>query len=153
MLTPGGAIEPGSNSWRLAHGAAIVPGNEPFHVHDSADRNSLSLPSHSWAMTRRVCLDFLDPTIRFFVVNEGSLTTALKVVAYFRGGTGALLGQTLVTTLLATRTWAPTQPIPVLGNGAAPTGTKYVQFKFQPVGADSGWQIDDVYVDPWFSKI
>jgi hypothetical protein len=153
VLTPGGAIEPGSNTWRLARGAAIVSGNEPFHVHASSDGNSLSLPSGSWAMTKKVCLELTDPTIRFFVVNNGSPTAALNVVAYFRDGVGALLGKAPVATLLGTPDWAPTLPIAVLGNGAAPTGTKYVQFRFEPVGSNSGWRIDDVYVDPWFSKI
>jgi hypothetical protein len=153
VLAPGGAIEPGSNSWRLAHGAAIVAGNETFYVHSPSDGNSLSLPSGSWALTRRVCLGLTDPTMRLFVVNDGSSTALLKIVVYFRSGVGALLGKALVATLDASSDWAPTLPLGVLANGAAPTGTKYVQFRFEPVGENSGWRIDDVYVDPWLSKI
>src|SRR5581483_791318 len=45
VLAPGGALEPGTNSWRLADGAELRPGNEAFHVHDTADRYSLWLPA------------------------------------------------------------------------------------------------------------
>jgi len=32
-----------------------------------------------------------------------------------------------------------------------PNGTTAVAFRFTPVGNTSGWQIDDVYVDPYAS--
>src|SRR4051812_43131014 len=56
VLAPGGAMEPGSNSWLLAGGAAIVPGNEPYHVHSKTDSHSLSLPSGSSVGTKMVCI-------------------------------------------------------------------------------------------------
>jgi hypothetical protein len=152
VLAPGGALEPGSNSWSLSHGAAIVAGNEPFHVHDPGDSSSLSLPSGASAKTDLVCLGLTSPTLRFFAVNTGSLTATLEIVVYFRSRRGNLLGSAPVATLVAGTTWQPTVPIPAFGNVTAPVGTKYVQYKFKPVGAQSGWQIDDVYVDPWLSR-
>src|SRR5437870_12630100 len=44
VLIPGGAVETGSNTWRLKRGAQLVLGNEPFHVHRLSDNESLSLP-------------------------------------------------------------------------------------------------------------
>jgi hypothetical protein len=53
--------------------------------------------------------------------------------------------------LLAGRAWQPTVPLPFLGGLLSLTqGT--VQFRFTPLGAGSGWQIDDVYVDPFKSR-
>jgi hypothetical protein len=152
MLAPGGAIEPGTNTWALSAGAAIVAGNEPYRVHRSTDNHSLYLPSGSSATTNMVCLGLTYPTLRFFAVNAGSASTYLNVLVYFRSGAGTLLGSATITSLFATSTWAPTSLIPILGNATAPTGTEYVQFRFAPAGPDSGWRIDDVYVDPWSSR-
>jgi hypothetical protein len=152
VLAPGGSMEPGANSWTLSGGAAIVAGNEPFRVHSPTDNHSVMLPSGSSALTSMVCLELTYPTLRFFAVNTSSPSATLDIVVYFRSGAGALLGSATVASLYATNSWAPTLPIPVLANGAAPTGTQYVQFRFVPVGQDSGWRIDDVYVDPWSSR-
>jgi len=152
VLAPGGAIESGSNAWRLFGGAMIVAGNEPWYVHSSTDRESLRLPSGAWAITNLVCLGLTDPTLRFFAVNTGAPDVALRIVVYFRSGTGTLLGSAPVSDLLASDIWAPTAPIPLLANATVPVGTACVQFRFTPIGTDSGWRIDDVYVDPWSSR-
>src|SRR5262245_46400879 len=91
VLAPGGTFDTGADTWQLSGGAAIVPGNEPYLVHDPADDESLTLPPGSAAVTGRVCLQLTDPTIRFFAVNRGSPLATLKVEVLFRDGLGALL--------------------------------------------------------------
>jgi hypothetical protein len=152
VLVPGGAIETGTDTWQLSGGAAPVPGNEPYHVHDLADDESLRLPPGSAALTSGVCLQLTDPTIRFFARNSGSLLATLEVEVVFRDGLGALLGRATVATLTGFPEWQPTAPIPVLANATAPAGTRLVQFRFVSTGTNGAWQIDDLYVDPWLSR-
>src|SRR5207247_954629 len=84
VLIPGGALETGSNSWRLKGGATLVAGNEPYHVHSQSDDEALSLPPGSSAQTNKVCLELLSPTLRFFAVNSGSPTSLLHLDVAFR---------------------------------------------------------------------
>jgi hypothetical protein len=152
MLVPGGTFETGTNTWQLSGGAAIVPGNEPYLVHDRADDESLSLPPGSAAVTSGVCLQLADPTIRFFAVNRGSPLATLEVDVLFRDGLGALLGHATVAILPGFAAWQPTPPILALANATVPLGTRWVQFRFAPIGPGGAWQIDDLYVDPWLSR-
>jgi hypothetical protein len=46
--------------------------------------------------------------------------------------------------------WQATLPLPFLTSLIAPV-TGSVSFRFTPVGAGSGFRIDDVYVDPYKS--
>jgi len=152
FVAPGGTFETGTDKWQLGGGAAVVPGNEPYLVHDAADDESLSLPPGSSALTRPVCLELTDPTIRFFALNTGSPLATLKVEVLFRDGLGALLGRVTIANLVALGKWQPTAAIPVLANAAVLAGTSSVQFRFSPNGNGGAWQIDDVYVDPWVSR-
>jgi hypothetical protein len=151
VLPPGGAMESGSNRWKLARGARLVPGNEPFYAHDRADSQALSLPAGSSATTTRVCLDLLSPTLRFFAANPGPRSSRLQVAVRFRGLAGALLGTVTVASIAAGPAWAPTPPLLLLANVTAPVGTQDVQLVFTPTGSSGAWRIDDVYVDPWIS--
>jgi len=145
VLMPNGALESGSG-WTLTGGAQVVAGNEPWRVHSALDARSLSLPSGSSATSPPLCITLLHPDVRFFAVNKGSLTTILKVEAITQ-----VLGVRLITPvgiLLAGGSWQPTLPLPFLYNLAAPTGGT-IAFRLTPIGANSGWRIDDVYVDPF----
>jgi len=142
---PNGSLESGSG-WALTGGAALVNGNEPFQVNSELDTHSLSLPTGSSATTPQLCITLLHPDLRFFAVNNGSPTALLRVDAIAHLGFLSLAVP--VTYLSADSTWAPTVPIPFLTNLVSPLfGT--VSFRFTPIGAASGWQIDDVYVDPF----
>src|SRR5262249_46706376 len=152
VLAPGGTFDTGANTWQLSGGAAIVPGNEPYLVHDPADDESLTLPPGSAAVTGRVCLQLTDPTIRFFAVNRGSPLATLKGGVLARGGRGVRRGRLTIAPLTASRGWKPTGVIPVVANATGLAGTRSVQFRFSPNGTDGAWQIDDVYVDPWVSR-
>jgi hypothetical protein len=58
--------------------------------------------------------------------------------------------------LLGGSSWQPTLPVVFLANLLSPPlltdGTTNVAFRFTPLGALSGWRIDDVYVDPFKSE-
>jgi hypothetical protein len=152
VLIPGGALETGSNSWRLQGGARLVPGNEPYHVHSQSDDESLSLPPGSSAQTNKVCIELLSPTLRFFVVNEGSPTSLLHLDIVFRDDLGNILKIAPIADLAGTSQWQPTLPLAILANVIVPAGVKVVQLRFTPLGTDGAWRIDDAYVDPWVSR-
>jgi hypothetical protein len=148
VLLTNGSLE-STAGWTLTGGAQLVPGNEPWRVNATADSHSLSLPSGGSATTPPFCVTLLHPDLRFFAVNSGSPSAALQVDA-----TTTVLGLKVTTpvgVLLAGSSWQPTLPLPFLGGLLSLTqGT--VQFRFTPLGAGSGWQIDDVYVDPFKSR-
>jgi hypothetical protein len=148
---PNGGLENGSNGWTLSGGSRVVPGNERFFVGGASDAYSLSLPSGSSATTGTTCVELLDPTLRLFVVNTGSLLSTLQVEALYEDIFGTPRAQTIAL-LLGTGRWQPTLPILFLANLHAPPlltdGKADVAFRFTPRGL-GGWRIDDVYVDPF----
>jgi hypothetical protein len=147
VLMQNGDLE-STSGWELTNGAKLVSGNEPFTVHDPQDRYSLSLPSGSSATTPPLCITLLHPDLRFFAVNTGAQTSTLKVEAITT--VDGIQTATPIGLLSAGGSWQPTLPLPFLTNLASPvSGT--VSFRFTPVGQLSGWQIDDIYVDPYKS--
>jgi hypothetical protein len=139
-----GALE-SSTGWTVSGGAKLVSGNEPWNVQNASDSHSLLLPSGSSATSPALCVTLLHPTLRFFAMNSGSATTTLRVEALT-----SVLGikTALPIGFLTAGSWQPTAPLLFLDNLLSPvSGT--VQFRFTPVGASSGWRIDDVYVDPY----
>jgi hypothetical protein len=148
VLLTNGSLE-STTGWTLTGGAKLVSGNEPWHVNSAGDSHSLSLPSGSSATAPPFCVTLLHPDLRFFAVNSGSALSALEVDA-----TTTILGLKVTTpvgVLLAGGIWQPTLPLPFLdGLLSLPQGT--VQFRFTPLGVGSGWQIDDIYVDPFKSR-
>ena len=151
-LSPNGGFESGSRSWSLSRGAKVVLGNEPFAVRAAGDRYSLSLPSGSSATSSTTCVRLVDPTMRFFAKNTGSLLSTLKVEVLYVDLLGVRRAQTIAL-LPGTGRWAPTLPLAFLANlQSAPLvsdGGTDVAFRFTPLGSLSGWRIDDVYVDPF----
>jgi hypothetical protein len=148
VLLTNGSLE-STAGWTLSGGAKLVPGNEPWRVNAAGDSRSLSLPSGSSATSPAFCVTLLHPDLRFFAVNSGSPLSALEVDA-----TTTVLGLRVTTpvgVLLAGGAWQPTLPLPFL-DGLLSLTQGTVQFRFTPIGADSGWQIDDIYVDPFKSR-
>jgi hypothetical protein len=147
VLLPGGSLE-GATGWTLTGGARLVAGNESFSVNSSKDRTSLSLPSGSSATSAPMCITLLHPDLRFFAQNTGTRTSTLKIEAVV---TLAGVRVTLpVGLLLAGGSWQPTLPLPFLTNLVAPLSNT-VTFRFTPLGSNSGWRIDDLYLDPYKS--
>ena len=147
-LTTNGSLE-STTGWTLTGGAKLVSGNEPWNVNAAGDSHSLSLPSGSSATSPASCVTLLHPDLRFFAVNSGSALSTLEVDAIT-----TVLGlkvTTPVAVLLAGGSWQPTLPLPFL-DGVLSLTQGTVQFRFTPLGAGSGWRIDDIYVDPFKSR-
>ncbi len=151
FLLPGGDLE-SSAGWALSGGAAIVDGNEPFHVHSAEDRRSLLVPSGGSARSASLCVDSDEPTMRFFVRNTGSPLSVLAVEARIRT---SVLGTTVTTSLplgvvFGSREWQPSVPVLFkLSLNQLLGGTTTVDFRFAALGPGGKWQVDDVYVDPF----
>jgi hypothetical protein len=152
FLMTGGGVETASG-WTFAGGARVVDGNEPFYAHSSSDSHSLLLGTGAWAQTPSACVDFTEPTMRFFVRNNGSPLTALVVEARLQT---TLLGWTTQTTLPlgvvlgTTKSWQPSLPVVfALSLNQLLGGKTTIAFRFTAIGAGGEWQVDDVYVDPF----
>jgi hypothetical protein len=146
---PGGDAESAAG-WKLAGGARVVAGNEPWKVGGSDDKSSLLLPRGSQATTGVMCAGIGHPTLRFFARRtSGWLLDSLRVEVLFEG-LGGRLDSLPIGVVLAGGSWQPTLPYPVLASllPLLPGEQTPVAFRFTPVGGGS-WQIDDVYVDPW----
>ena len=150
-LVPNGGFESGPASWQLTGGAKVVSGNERFTVASSGDRYSLLLPAGSSATSAPMCLRTLDTVMRFFVLNTGSLLSALQVEVVYSDVTGATRALP-VGLVLGTGSWTPTLPTPILVNLLAvplvTDGTVDVSLRFTPKGLLGAFRIDDVFVDP-----
>lgn len=148
VLMPAGSLE-SSGGWTLAGGAKLAAGNEPWHVNSSADSRSLTLPTGSSATTPAICISPFHPDLRFFALNSGSTTATLRVEALTN--VGGVQVTTPIGLLTAGGAWQPTIPLAFLDNlTSAVSGT--IAFRFTPLGAGSGWRIDDLYVDPFKSR-
>lgn len=151
VLAPQGTLE-STSSWTLK-GASRVAGNEPFYVHGTGERYSLSLPAGSVATTATQCVGLEYPTLRFFARNTGSPLSLLKVDVLVQDNLG-LISTVPMGVVAGTSTWAPTLPMPVIANllPLLPGSLTPVRFRFTPQGSGGAWQIDDVYVDPYRSR-
>jgi len=149
-LAPGGDLESSVAGWTLGGGARAVAGNESFFVGRSADRTSLSLPTGSSATTAPLCIDDTYPWFRLFARNTAGKKASLKVEVLYLDTKGKLNTRASGTYTSSTSTWSPTGTlkIPMTFDSTVAAGAAPVAFRFTPVGADSNWQIDDVYVDP-----
>jgi hypothetical protein len=148
LLVPGGDFESKATDWTLSGGAARVRGNESFLVHRAKDVKSLSIPPRGSATTGAICTTVDMPLIRFFA-KGGSSTSALRVEVIVTSDFGDSY-PIEVARVAASSTWAPSAQVTFYANNLAyvsPDGTSMVKFRFTPLGA-TGWQIDDVYLDP-----
>jgi hypothetical protein len=149
---PNGGFESGSTSWTLTGGAKVVSGNESFYAHSATDSKSLALPTGASATTSDMCVGLLDPTVRLFVQNTGSVLSTLKVEVLVTDASGQT-HSSLVGLVFGGRTWQPTLPLLYLQNLTAlpllTDGTTNVSFRFTAQGLLGAWRIDDVYVDPF----
>ena len=151
-LDPGGDFESGSPAWSLSR-ASVVSGNEAFDVGGANDSQSLALGGSGVAQSRPICVGIEHPTLRFFARRtSGWLLDSLKVEVLFEGA-GGRVNSLPVGVVLAGGSWQPTLPYPVLASllPLLPGEQTPVAFRFTPVGG-AGWQIDDVFVDPWRSR-
>ncbi|MFL5898335.1 MAG: hypothetical protein ACJ76D_07715 [Solirubrobacterales bacterium] len=150
VLAPDGGFESGGVGWALGNGAETVPGNESFYLGDPSDERSLSLPAGSTAVSPPVCMSLDTPTFRLLARNTGDPNSTLRVEAIYPL-LGLLRTKTL-STVKAGPSWAPTQQMSTVLTLSAIVGTlipSAVQIRITPVGSGGGWQVDDLYIDPF----
>lgn len=150
-LLPGAGMEGDLAGWALTGGAATVPGNETFRVGGPLDGRSLSLPAGSSVTSAPICVGINYPYFRFFARNGGSSFSSLDVDVLYLNAGGHVMGSQRLGSLRGSASWAPTQRISLAvgRTGAASGADAAVAFRFTPRGSGGGWQIDDVYVDPY----
>jgi hypothetical protein len=148
-LAPDGAFSGGAKGWQRS-GARVVAQNEPYRVHGDHATAALDLPEGSSATSPAICVGLEHPTLRFFARNTGSLLGTLQVEVRFEDALGKVHSLP-IGVVAGTGGWHPTLPFPVLANllPLLPGQHTPVAFRFTPVGLNSSWQIDDVYVDPY----
>jgi hypothetical protein len=147
VLAPDGGAEAGGAAWTLEGGAGVVEGNETFAAGGPGDHRSLDLPAGSTATTAPMCIGIEDRTMRFFL--NGPATGQLSVQAIYTAANGRETAVPLATAG-GSGTWAPSAVVPMRVNelAAQSGGALQVALRFTPRG-NSGWQIDDVFVDPY----
>jgi hypothetical protein len=146
-FAPNGGFESGSNGWRLAGGASVVSGNEPFRLSGKGS-HSLLLPAGSSAQIS-VCYGLTYPAVRFVAGGAGgSAKVHVRVVAQSLLGVLSILDG---GTFTVSSGWDAAPKLSTLFSAlGAPLGTKSMQLI---ITSESGTaQIDDHYVDPFFMK-
>lgn len=147
---PGGSFEPKTTSWIRGKGATIVKNGNPYGTRGYA----LDLTANATVTSPPICAH-LDSTVSRMFARRVSGTAPLKVEVLY---TDPLFGSQSfqAAQLSATSSWAPTIAwlMPVAGqinldptSPAALGGAATVRFRFTS-GANTRWQVDDVWVDP-----
>jgi hypothetical protein len=140
---PDGGFEAGASGWKLAGGAKIVSGNEPFYLRGAGDRWSLSMPAGSTATSPPMCISLLSSKMRFVA---GGSKGSVKVQVLYRGLVSSVTGVLDGGTVNSNGAWAPSPEVSMLG-GVLPLLTQSVQFQF--VATSGSMRVDDVFLDPW----
>lgn len=148
---PNLGFESGAAGWTLKGKAAVVSGNEPWHV-SGAGTHSLQLGPGATATSSPLPVSLLDPWIRLFAHGNGA-NGSLRVQVVFHGLLGNLTGLLNVGTLSpgSYSSWQPTAPVPSLL--ALPLFTSTAQVVLTAQQSSGSWQVDDVYLDPRVAKL
>jgi hypothetical protein len=144
-------FESGSTGWTLSGGASVVADNEPWFV-NGPGRNALDLPPGATATSSPLPISLLDPYLRLFA-RSSAADGALRVQILFRGLTGNLTGVLNASDLSPSdyTSWEPSGDVASLL--ALPLGTSSAQVVVTSLAQSGDWEIDDVYVDPWISRV
>jgi hypothetical protein len=142
-----GGLESGTTGWSVT-GASVVAGNETYFVHSSGDRHSLSLPAGATATTPQLCMGTTSTVVRFFDRSGNGGRVRVQIV--MRNIFGQVLGVVDWTTITGTSGWQPSPSLLNLDSLLGLLGVSSIQLKFTAMSGTT--QIDDVYVDPWWSR-
>jgi hypothetical protein len=146
---PDAGFEAGGQGWTFS-GAAVVDGNEPWHVNGAGDRRAARIHEGASITPPPVCVAVEHPTVRFFARNVGLPTGLLTVSVIVRTQLGLTAELPVGAVADPTSQWAPTLPLPVVANllTVADGGT-LVRFRIRSTGA---WLVDDVMLDPYSKR-
>jgi len=151
VLAPGGDFESGS-AW-TSDGASVVSGNEPWNVVGANDHKSLQIAAGDSATSPSMCVGLEHPSLRFFArSSDTDPLSSMRVDVIYENSLG-LLESLPIGNLSPNSSWSPTSPMAVIANllPLLPGERTAVAFRFVPQGSGS-WQIDDIHVDPWYSR-
>ena len=151
VLAPNASFEKGAKGWTLAGGAAVKhPGNP---LRSTSSKYALSLPAGSSATSAPICVETAYPYSRMFAytsVPNSAYGASLQVELLY---TDAVTGKSVtqqVATLANEPRWDATAPFLLpLAISIKPdsNGRLWVRYRFTPL-YQTGWMIDDLYVDP-----
>lgn len=150
VLAPNGSFE-STDGWDLSDGAATTAGDDPFDLRAGDDENVLSLPAGSTATSPLMCVDPTYPTFRFATRELGRRGTLRIEVAYPFSQDGARFRKADTVRQSGDEGWAITDPLDLLPErggdapGWRPMAIRFIAKDGQP---GSGFEIDDVYIDP-----
>jgi hypothetical protein len=139
-----------SSGWTVFNGERTL-GNEPFYVDGSGDSHSLTIAGGGIAISPAFCVDDTMQYFRFFahaLGTNGELRVGL-VVQTAGGGVEIPFGQFTDLTAASMTSWAPTAQLNLADGAALANGQTGLGRLVFDVAGPSGWQIDDVYVDPF----
>jgi hypothetical protein len=148
FLVPGGSFEgtAGQVGWSLSN-AALTAGNEPFHVAGASDDQSLTINGGGSATSPTFCVDSTMPDLRFFA-REVTPGSELQVQAVFQLGHHQVAWPLAMLKDGSMPAWGPVRQIG-LHVGMLP-GFVHIPIQLRlVVPGGGGWQVDDVYVDPF----
>jgi len=139
-------LENESEGWTFTGDAAITDGNEPWFISgNSEDNHALDVPAGSSATTAAFCVDETFTHFRTFTRNltgKGSL----RVEILYPDAKGKLVTDS-VGDIKGAGKWAVSGLLPLEVVKKAGTSTVPVSFRF--TASNGGFQLDDVYIDPW----
>ncbi len=148
---PNLGFESGATHWTLGSRAAVVTGNEPWHVSGSGS-HALQLGPGATAQSSTLPINLLDPWVRLFAHSSGA-NGSLRVQVVFHGLLGNLTGLLNVGSLSpgSYSSWQPTQRVP--SALALPLFTTSAEVRLTSTATSGTWKVDDVYLDPCASKL
>lgn len=152
FLVPGGNFESqlAASGW-IVNGASQTLGNEPFFVDGRSDAYSLTIDGHGSAVSPMFCIDDSMQTFRFFahaLGGGGNLQVQLDVQSS-HWPFSMQPGRVVTLTGHSMADWAPTDPLELTNGVNLPNGQSASGQLVFDVAGHSGWQIDDIYVDPY----
>jgi hypothetical protein len=146
-FAPNGGFENGTAGWSLAGQATLMTTNDPYKL-SGAGSHALRLGTGASASTS-VCYGLTYPAIRFVGAGvNGPAVVHVRIVSQSLLGVLSTLDG---GTFTIPSGWAPAPKLSTLFSAvAAPLGTTKMQIK---ISVESGTaDIDDLYVDPLFTK-
>ena len=149
---PGGSFESplAATGW-IVNRAERVPGNEPFVAGGNTDSSSLVIDGGGMALSPAFCIDGSMPYLRFFA---RSLTTngklAVRLVVQTKAGvTTAPFTHVAGLASGSMPSWEPTGQLALADGMTPPAGHATTARLAFSVEGHGGWQVDDIYVDPY----
>jgi hypothetical protein len=149
---PGGNFEsPLDASGWVVNRAERAPGNEPFLVGAPTDSSSLVIGGGGIALSPPFCIDNSMPYLRFFARSLGANgKLEVRLVVQTRAGlVTAPFTRVADLTAGSMPSWAPTGQLALADGVTGSAGrTTTARLAFSVAG-HGGWQVDDIYVDPY----